>query len=72
MKKYKSLVRLSVTLLLIIIIYGVLRIIRIILIVIATYYGLIFSIAVWVEYVNHPVVYGLMFHEVRQGICCNK
>ena len=78
-KKYKSLVRLSITLLLIIIIDGVLRIIRIILIVIAAYYGftdssvfyVIISVTIWIEHVNHPVVYGLMLREVRQGICCN-
>ena len=79
MKKYKSLVRLSVTLLLIIIVDGVLRIIRIILAVTAVNYGfydssvfrVIFLVATWVEYVNHPVAYGLMLREVRQGICCN-
>ena len=78
-KKYKSLIRLSVTLLLIIIIDGVLRIIQIILTVIAAYYGfadssvlyVIISITLWVEHVNHPVVYGLMLREVRQEICCN-
>ena len=78
-KKYKSLVRLSITLLLIIVIDGVLRVIRIILIVIATYYGfidssvfyVIISVTIWVEHINHPVVYGLMLREMRQGICCN-
>ena len=79
MKKYKSLVRLSVTLLLIIIVDGVLRIIRLILAVTAVKYDfhdsnvflLIFFIATWVEYINHPVAYGLMLRQVRQGICCN-
>ena len=79
LKKYKSLVRLSITLLLIIIIDGVLRIIRIMLIVTANYYGfsensvylVILSVTIWVEYINHPVVYGLMLREVRQGIRCN-
>ena len=72
MKKYKSYVRLSVTLLLIIIV-------RLVLAVIADYHGfsdnsvysLIFLVAIWAEYVNHPVVYGLMLREVYQGICNN-
>ena len=78
-KKYKSLVRLSITLLLIIIIDGVLRILRIIFGLIAVSYGfsdssvfqMIILVTVWIEYVNHPVVYGLMLREVRQGTCCN-
>ena len=77
-KKYKSLIRLSITLLLIIVIDGVLRIIRILSIVIAAYYGfhdssvlyVIVSITLWVEHINHPVVYGFMLREVRQAICC--
>lgn len=77
MKKYKSFARLSITLLLIIIIDGVLRIIRLVLAVMADYYGfsdnsvyhVIFLAATWAEYVNHPVVYGLMLREVYQGIC---
>lgn len=79
MKKYKSFARLSLTLLLIIIVDGVLRIIRLVLAVTADYYGysdsstyhVIFLVAIWAEYINHPVVYGLMLREVYQGICNN-
>lgn len=79
MKKYKSFAHLSLTLLLIIIVDGVLRIIRLVLAVTADYYGysdsstyhVIFLVAIWAEYINHPVVYGLMLREVYQGICNN-
>ena len=76
-KKYKSYARVSVTLLLIIIIDGVLRVARIVFAVVSVYwdltgpvYSLLFSVAIWAEYVNHPVVYGLMLREVRQSMCC--
>ena len=69
--------RISVTLLLIIIIDGVLRVARIMFAVMSIYwdltgpvYSLLFLVAIWAEYVNHPVVYGLMLREVRQSMCC--
>lgn len=80
LKKHKSFARLSVTLLLIIVVDGVLRIIRVALVVIAAHYNfshsstynVVFMIAAWAEYVNHPVAYGLMLREVYQRVCCNK
>ena len=79
LRKYESFIHLGVTLLLIIIVDGVLRIFRVLLVVFATYYGfadnnvyhLIFTISLWAEYVNHPVVYGLMLRQVHQKLCCN-
>ena len=78
LRKYESFVRVGVILLLIIIVDGVLRIFRISLAVFAAYYGftdnnvylVIFMISTWAEYVNHPVVYGLMLRKVYQNLCC--
>ena len=78
MKKYKSFVRLNVTLLLIIAVDGLLRILRVVSSVIATendfadnsVYRLLFNVATWAEYINHPVVYGLMLREVYQSVFC--
>jgi len=76
-KKYKSYARISITLLLIIIIDGVLRVARIVFAVVSVHWGLtgpvyllLFLVAIWAEYVNHPVVYGLMLREVRKSMCC--
>ena len=70
-KKYKSFVHYSVTLLLIIIINGILRVVWIVFAVVRVYWGflddvysLLFLVAIWTEYVNHPVVYGLILHEM--------
>ena len=78
MKKYKSFVRLSVTLLLIVVVDGLLRILRIIAAIVATendfvdnnVFKLLYAVAASVEYINHPVVYGLMLREVYQTILC--
>ena len=78
LKKYKSFVRLSVTLLLIVVVDGLLRILRIIAAIVATendfvdnnVYRLLFNLATWIEYINHPVVYGLMLREVYQTVFC--
>ena len=78
MKKYKLFTRLSVTLLLIIVVDGLLRILRVISVIIASqndfigneYFRLFFNLATWAEYINHPVVYGLMLREVYQSVFC--
>ena len=78
MKKYKSFVRLSVTLLLIIVVDGLLRILRVISTIIVgendfidnSVFRLLFNLATWAEYINHPVVYGLMLREVYQTVFC--
>ena len=76
-KKYT---RLSITLLLIIIVDGLLRIMRPALLTTAGYLGfynapvfVIFtSMLTWVEFINHPVVYGLMLRGVYVSICCGR
>lgn len=78
LKKYKAFTRLSITLLLIIVVDGLLRILRVISIIIANenyftdneYFRLFFNLATWAEYINHPVVYGLMLREVYQSVFC--
>ena len=78
LQKYKLFARLSVTLLLIIIFDGFLRIFRILLSIFAAYYGfsnhdlyfVLFTILIYAEYINHPVVYGLMLRQVHQTLCC--
>lgn len=78
MKKYMSFARLSTTLLLIIVIDGVLRVLRVMSAIIAEQndlvdnytFKLFFSLATWAEYINHPVVYGLMMREVYQTVLC--
>ena len=75
-QKFLSKTQLSITLLLIIIVDGVLRIIRLVLVVMADYYGfsdsslyhVIFLVAIRAEYVNHPVVCGLILCEVYQKL----
>lgn len=77
MKKYRSFARLSITLLLIIVIDGLLRVLRVIIGILASqndflndnFFRLFFSLATWAEYINHPVVYGLMLREVYQVFC---
>ena len=72
--------RLTVTLLLIIIVDGLLRMIRPALLMIAGCFGfhdvpafIIFtSMLAWVEFINHPVVYGLMLRGVYVSICCGR
>jgi len=76
-KKYT---RLSIILLLIIVVDGLLRIIRPALLTIAGYLGfynapafVIFaSMLSWVEFINHPVVYGLMLRGVYVSVCCGR
>lgn len=78
MKKYKSFTRLSITLLLIMVVDGLLRILRVISSILANQNGFIndepfrlfFSFATWAEYINHPVVYGLMLREIYQTVFC--
>ena len=77
LQKYKLFARLGVTLLLIIIFDGFLRIFRILLSIFAAYYpfnndlyGVLFTILIYAEYINHPVVYGLMLRQVHQTLCC--
>ena len=78
MKKYKQFTRLSITLLLIIVVDGLLRVLRVITGILATENGflnetsfrLFFSLATWAEYINHPVVYGLMLRQVYESIFC--
>lgn len=76
-KKYT---RLSITLLLIIIVDGLLRIMRPALLTIAGYLGfynapafiIFISMLTWVEFINHPVVYGLMLRGVYVSVCCGE
>ena len=78
MKKYKLFARLSITLLLIMVVDGLLRVLRVISSIIAVEHDfvndlsfmLFFSLATWAEYINHPVVYGLMLREVYQSVFC--
>ena len=71
-KKYKAAIGPCVTLLLIIVADGILRVARIVLIVIAINNGLvhddvfrlIFTLATWMEYIIHPMVYGFMLRKV--------
>ena len=78
MKKYKSFVRLSVTLLLIVVVDGLLRILRVMAAIVATendvidnnVFKILFNLATWIEYINHPVVYGLMLREVYKTVFC--
>ena len=79
-KKYRSIARVSLTLLLIIFVDGVLRIVRVILFIGAIYYGftendvyhVMFLMTTNAEYINHPVVYGLMLRGVYQVVCCKE
>lgn len=76
--KLKKNVRLSITLLLIVIVDCILRISRPAISIIAGYVGLfefpaflvILAGISWLEFVNHPVIYGLMLHDVYQSLCC--
>ena len=76
--KLKKNVRLSITLLLIITVDCFLRISRPAISIIAGFLGLyeipaflvILAGISWLEFINHPVVYGLMLHDVYQTICC--
>lgn len=75
-KKYKSITYLSIALLLIIVIDGVLRMFRLALVLMATSYGfsdhgvylVLFLITSWADYINRPVVYGIMLCKIDQGI----
>ena len=70
--------RLSITLLLIVTVDCILRIARPALSIIAGYVGfyetpafLVILVGTsWAEFINHPVVYGLMLHDVYQSLCC--
>lgn len=67
-----------ITLLLIIVIDGFLRILRVIAITLANehgfvsndYFKVVFVLALWAENINHQVVYGLMLREVYHSVFC--
>jgi len=77
-KKYKAAVRPCVTLLAIIVCDGILRVVRIVLAVIAINIGfidndifkLIFVLATWMEFIIHPMAYGLMLRKFYHAIFC--
>lgn len=77
-KKYKAAVRPCVTLLAIIVCDGILRVVRIVLAVIAINIGfidnyafkLIFVLATWMEFIIHPMAYGLMLRKFYHVIFC--
>ena len=70
--------RLSITLLLIVTVDCMLRIARPAMSITVGYIGFYESPAFlvvlagtsWVEFINHPVVYGLMLHDVYHSLCC--
>lgn len=76
--KLKKNIRLSITLLLIVTVDCILRIGRPAMSIIGSLLGLHENLAFlvvlaamsWAEFVNHPVVYGLMLHEVYHSLCC--
>jgi len=80
MSMIKKYTRFSVTLLLIVIVDGLLRIIHPALLTIAGYLGfyndpafVIFTWTLsWLEFINHPVVYGLMLRGVYANMCCGR
>ena len=74
-QKFLSKTQLSITLQLSIIVDGVLRIIRLVLVVMADYYGFsdsslyhVILVAIRAECANHPVVCGLILCEVYQKL----
>jgi len=79
-RKYKAAIHPCVTLLLIIVTDGILRVARIVLAVLATNNGfidddafkVIFTMATWMEYIIHPMAYGLMLRKVVHVILCKK
>ena len=79
-KKYKAAIGPCVTLLLIIVTDGILRVIRIVLVVVAINKGfihddafkLIFNLATWMEFIIHPMVYGLMLRKICRVLFCKK
>ena len=76
--KLKKNIRLSITLVLIIAVDCILRIGRPALSITVVYLGfyenpiflIIFAGMSWVEFINHPVVYGMMLHDVYDSVCC--
>lgn len=76
--KLKKNTRLSITLLLIVTVDCILRIGRPAASITASYIGIfetpVFVVILagmsWLEFINHPVVYGLMLHEVYRSLCC--
>jgi len=76
--KLKKNIRLSITLVLIIAVDCVLRIGRPALSITVVSLGfyenpvflIVFAGMSWVEFINHPVVYGLMLHDVYDSVCC--
>jgi len=75
--KLKKNTRLSITLMLIVTVDCILRVGRpamSIIVYIGVFKTPAFLVVLagisWLEFVNHPVVYGLMLHEVYRSICC--
>lgn len=70
--------RLSITLLLIVTVDCILRIARPVMSIVVGYVGfyetpaflVVLAGTSWVEFINHPVVYGLMLHDVYHSLCC--
>lgn len=76
--KLKKNIRFSITLLLIVTVDCSLRILQPAMSVILMYFdlmemptGTVILVSMsWVEYIDHPVVYGLMLHDVYKSLCC--
>ena len=78
LKGYIKSARFIIPLLMIIVVDGLLRIFLIIISIIADeydftddpYYKQFINMALWVEYINHSVVYGFMLREIYQSAFC--